>query len=447
MKNISKQQQGNILVMFTIGLFVLIAMSALALDGGHMLLNKSRLQNYVDASALNAAKVIDDGGNHAQARAAAIELFNINLAHSDAAEIANSFDISNLVVSFYHSPEDTTPAAETDETAKFVKVVVSDIDLSNFLAQIMSFNKVVSASALAGASTAIQYCFNDIVPMMVCGTPPPDPKPDNYTFGYDYGKLQIMKMDSNPDSQIGPGNFQLIRLGDSHGANEIREAMAGGNDPSANICFSSGSDDPDVDTTSEVPTEPGNTVGPVAQGLNTRFGEYHGPLNKDSHLYPRDPNACEGDRIELDDEGVAYMQDGGTIFPSVDDESTPIDESLEFYQRLYTHEEYESDNAPATQQCSVDNGDWDSTDAIAKRRIIRVVVGNCTEQDNGANSVEFLGVACFFLTQQTTQKGNESYVVGEFISNCTGNGWPSGNTTANGPHTLVLYHSQNSSDS
>ena len=32
-----QQQKGNILVMFTIGLFVLIGMSALALDGGHLL--------------------------------------------------------------------------------------------------------------------------------------------------------------------------------------------------------------------------------------------------------------------------------------------------------------------------------------------------------------------------------------------------------------------------
>ncbi len=56
------RQTGAILVMFTIGLFSLLVVAALALDGGHLLLNKGRLQNAVDASALYAAKVVQDGG-------------------------------------------------------------------------------------------------------------------------------------------------------------------------------------------------------------------------------------------------------------------------------------------------------------------------------------------------------------------------------------------------
>mgnify|MGYP005989974215 CR=1 FL=1 len=433
------KQQGSIIVMFTIGLFVLIAMAALALDGGHLLLNKNRLQNYVDAAALSAAKTIDDGGDHAAAVTAAKTMMTINLSHLDAAEIANAIDLedsSQFNVEFFLTPTDTTPS--NLPAAEFVKVTASNLSLSNFLAQLFNFDKRVSATALAGASTAIEYCFNDLVPMMVCGTPSATvPAPDDYMFGYTSGEMQVMKMDSSPDSQIGPGNFQLIRLGDAHGANEIRNAMAGGDDDNANICFSAGSDEPDVSTTSEVPTEPGNTVGPVAQGLNTRLGIYHGPMKKDSNLYPRDVNNCQGERVELDGDGQPFIKG------SPDD---ILFSDPEFYNNIYTFTEYDSDIGSGS--CALPNtaGNIDASGA-AGRRIIRVVVGDCSGEANGANNVEFLGVACFFLTQETTQKGNESYVFGEFIENCTGNGWPSGNTQGNGPHTLVLYHVPDSNDS
>ena len=52
---LSNKQHGNILVVFTVALFALIGMASLALDGGHLLLNKGKLQNLVDAAALHAA--------------------------------------------------------------------------------------------------------------------------------------------------------------------------------------------------------------------------------------------------------------------------------------------------------------------------------------------------------------------------------------------------------
>ncbi len=51
-----QSQQGVILPLLAIGMVFLIAMAGLALDGGHMMLNKTRLQNTVDAAALTAAK-------------------------------------------------------------------------------------------------------------------------------------------------------------------------------------------------------------------------------------------------------------------------------------------------------------------------------------------------------------------------------------------------------
>ncbi|WOH39193.1 pilus assembly protein TadG-related protein [Thalassotalea fonticola] len=456
------KQKGNILIMFTIGLFALIGLSALALDGGHLLLNNNRLQNYADASALNAAKTLDENKGHDEARLAVVKMLRRNLAHNDAAEILAALDVTDsavtttsnqitpqLLVEFSLLPDPFI--STTEANARFVRVQISDLNLSNFLANIFNFDKTISVTALAGPSTAITYCFNDLVPMMVCGTPkdeiPAGLDPD--LFGFEVGNLEVMKMDSNPDSQIGPGNFQLIKFEGSNGADDIRDAMAGGNDGAGEMCFNTPSEDPDLVSDSEVPTETGNTVGPVAQGLNTRLGEYDGPMNQNRYLYPRDPNACQGKRIELDDFGTPYVEVDGVAVPidTLDGDGNSL-----FYPEIYTHNNYVADNSLLSPSCT-DNetGDWDAdpsdTIAVPGRRIIRIVVGECTGDANGSNTVDFLGVGCFFLTQETAQKGNESYVVGEFIENCTGNGWPSGDAEANGPHTLVLYHVPGSSDS
>lgn len=56
------RQGGIVLVLAAVSLLVLLAMGAMALDVGHLILNKGKLQNMVDAAALSAAKTLDMGG-------------------------------------------------------------------------------------------------------------------------------------------------------------------------------------------------------------------------------------------------------------------------------------------------------------------------------------------------------------------------------------------------
>ena len=147
---ILNKQRGNILVMFTIGLFALIAMAALALDGGHLLLNKSRLQNIADAAALHAAKTLDEGGSHADAIDAVENIINLNLDHGENVEIKDALDISAIKVDFLVSPDPSHSTTNNDP--RYVRVEIPSLTLNNFLADIMSFSKNVSATALAGPS-------------------------------------------------------------------------------------------------------------------------------------------------------------------------------------------------------------------------------------------------------------------------------------------------------
>ncbi|EDM65520.1 hypothetical protein PE36_11192 [Moritella sp. PE36] len=439
------KQNGNVLIVFTIALFALIGMASLALDGGHLLLNKGKLQNLVDSAALHAATELDEGATHEQARAAVVALIQLNIAHNDHHELASAIDFSivnngldqmtaQLNVEFSQLPDPFIQ--DNNESAKYVKVSLSQLELDNFLADVFSFNKQVSATALSGPSSDISNCYQDLVPMVVCADTANAGVNGANEYGLKEYSLNLMKIGSNSNSPIGPGNFQLLRLGSNTGAADIRAAMAGDTDLGT-VCFTPGI------SNQSVPTEPGNTVGPVAQGLNTRMGEWHGPVNSTDHL--RDTNICEGATIELDANGDA-LEAGAAA-------------------KSYTFNDYDSDGAQylsdANTSCDAINpisgGDIiaemsaGSQVASSDRRILQVVIADCSGTTNGANDLDFLDIGCFFMTQKVGSSGPTSYVVGEFINsggNCTDSGTPSITPVDNdGPYKIVLFHVPGSSDS
>lgn len=420
------KQQGNILVMFTVGLFVLLAMAALAIDGGHLLLHKSRLQNLSDAAALYAAKTLDDGGSQSEARAAAIEVLRLNLAYRDNFEINEALDLSAvdasttqvtdaIRVDFSMRPDPFVSDSSAD--ARYVKVDIRNLNLNNFLADVMNFSKQVSTAAVAGPSTRIVECPVDLVPMLVCAN---DPSPSAAPlFGLELEKLYLMKIGSNNASPIGPGNFQLIRLGDNSGGDDIRDAMAGEAYSSDDNCAITNDD-------GAVPTEPGNKVGPSGQGINTRLGSWHGPVNSSDH--PRDWNICQGPHISLD---------GGEI------EADGVDKAYRYSQYLT-----DSGSCDAVSDGNVQGNIDSNAPHENERRVLNVVIGDCTDKHHGADDIPYLGLGCFFLTQEMTSGGQNAYIIGEFIKDCYAEGVPEGIAEDKpGPYKIVLYHVPESKDS
>ncbi|WP_371379438.1 pilus assembly protein TadG-related protein [Thalassotalea aquiviva] len=451
-----QRQTGNILVVFTIALFALIALAALALDGNHMLLHKTRLQNIVDAAALHAAKELDLGVSRSDARQAAIEMIDANLNHPDNHELRSAITTnitdygiaqltSQIWVDFYQTPEIDNSTPSTN--GEYVRIRVSNVSLSNFLAQVMSFNKQVSATAQAGPSTRLIECYYDLVPMLVCA---PEPNDFNHNDGDFFGLpinnesspptgggLYVMKAGAGTES-IGPGNFQLIRLNDAQGGADIRDAMAGASNSNVPTCFAP--PDPATSTPGEgIPTEPGNTVGPLSQGLNTRFGKYNGPVNDAD--FPSDKNTCEGQVMTISEHTNEQDQNYFTI-------DTDTNNAYRYYH--YIRDSYdESLSASCTVPIHTDGTTEETRVNVADgRRVLSVVVGDCTNQTNGSSSIPYLGSGCFFLTQSVQSGGQESYVVGEFLKECGALGLPSGIAEDGiGPYTIVLYRVPGSTDS
>ncbi|MCL1048202.1 pilus assembly protein TadG-related protein [Shewanella abyssi] len=425
-------QTGAILVMFTIGIFAIVAVAALALDGGHLLLSKGRLQNAVDAAALSAAKDLQGGATLYEAREAAYNILLQNLNFGENAELKSAASLTlpdfnqtqvttRLQVEFSVLPDPFS--AVLAEGSEYVRVSVENVPLSNFLADILDFNKEVRASAVAGRSQDL-LCINKVVPLLVCGEPG-STAADNYGLA---PGLHVMKVGSGAPSANGAGNFQLISLNGDRGGGDLRDAFSGTYSPDE--CVGEGL----IAT-----TKTGNTVGPAAQGMNTRFGVW-GQAGTNSVDNPRDTNICEGTPVTI---GELQAELDGV--PVVDEQGHPVMETVITDSiNAYSWAQYDSDNRSPVEACAT----TDNEHAITGRRELSVVVGVCDPNENGSYDIDIMGTACFFLTQQVGGNGQSSYIVGEFLNVCKNTGTASlepnfvGNSS-----TIVLYWDPDSPDS
>ena len=415
-----RRQRGIVAVLFTIALVAMLGMVGLALDGAHGMLNKTRLQNTVDAAALSAAKTLDQTDDTVLAEAEALAMFLTNSLGAGNAEIAASYAGGQLAVSVQFS---TTlhPFVPGSTPARYVNVTATNLRLPGWFIPVIGVNElVVGASAVAGPSPTLgTYC--NIAPMMMCGEDGDD------TYGYTLGVASILKASTN-NAEIGPGNFQLIRLGDGQGGADVREAMAGSYDD----CLSTG------DT---VPTEPGNTVGPVAQGLNTRFGIYSGPMNGTELVYPPDVVvAAVTPPLTYECE-----VDGEVMIDKICYEGAPLPANPNDYT-FYDFDDY---------QYAIDNHYYDN-DPIEdygigafNRRVLAAPIGDCSTTTNGQGDVPILGFLCFYLLQPVEKPPDGGDVYGQFIENgCPITGQPSSVPgTGPGPYIIQLYKDESATAS
>ncbi|MCM2318472.1 MAG: pilus assembly protein TadG-related protein [Pseudomonas sp.] len=422
------RQQGAVIVLVVIALVAMLLMGALALDGGHMLLNKTRLQNAVDAAALSGAKTLQhsfgSGNASSLARDAALDTLARNAAAEGNGELGQAIGVTapavagSTVVTLSNSvygPFSFPGPAD----ARYVRVSVPDYPLTGFLwgvAQVFAGlgDKAVAAIATAGPSPSASPC--KIEPIMVCGDPGEDPAENGGAsyWGYEYGELEVLKSAAGNEPAIGPGNFQLLRLDGSSGANDLRTALAGGIEK----CNVVGD---------EVGTEPGNQVGPVAQGLNTRFGVYNGP-GMNATDYPPDWVT------EFNDPKMTY-----------NDSTSPAQVEYQGQQVTSSGGDLSAGGAPL-----YDLNDW-KTDSAAcaasgscagayERRMLNIVIGNCDGESGGQVDVPVLDFGCFFLLQTVAQQGVEAQVFGQFVKECEGDGVAGPVPTEDtGPAIIQLY--------
>lgn len=415
-------QRGAVLILLAVAMVAILASAGLALDVSHQLINKTRLQNTVDAAALAGAKILDQTADTGLAAAAVQAMFDDNADDPgnfelNAAAMTPIVQFSNTVAPFVPG---TVPAM-------YVRVIANGFVLPAWLIQVIGINqKTVGATAVAGPSPTINYSCN-LVPLIICGDPTQDPAQGAPTYwGYVDGEIQRLKAGTDPGCQepeIGPGNFQLAALGGT-GADVVRENLAGG----YNGCTY------DDDT---IPTQPGNQVGPVVQGVNTRFNQFTGPISPGD--YPPDVIITEQTQP-----GLTY----GCSVPTSNQYDPACPGGLKLNGTCVTtgsELDFNLDDYDA--QVAANNLDFPPPTGAYDRRTLPVIVADCTNAGGGAQDLPILSFGCFFLLQKSIQNGQQAEIFGEFAEECSTPGFAGPDpTTVPGPKIIQLYKDSDGND-
>lgn len=252
-RRLRRRQSGITLLLFTVGLVAVIGMAGVALDLGRAYLQKTKLQNALDAAALDAAQVLYATGSTAQATTAAQASYSQNIASGTPAVTFSS----------------TWPFGAQGASPKYVKVEVSALPMTAILsaAVLGSDTFTISGTAVAGPEPLSGSLCG--VPVAMCGdttSADKDCTDGNGCFGIANSGLALK------DGTTGPGNYGLIDMGS--GASAVADGMAG----TTSLCVAPG----DTKT-----TETGKATSTTSNGLNTRFGAGSGAYSSQS-TYPPD---------------------------------------------------------------------------------------------------------------------------------------------------------------
>lgn len=357
-----RRQHGIVLVLFTVGALAIVAVAGLALDLGLAYLARTRLQNALDAAALSGAKTLNKTFDEDLALSAAQATYNLNKAGL-VASVTPLVELSPTL----------SPFVAGGANPRFVRVSVASMPSPLLLASVLP--GVGSSIALGGAAVAGPIPLGgevcNAIPVALCGVSGDSDCSDRSCFGFPSGEFEI----KGDNTSLGPGNYGLVMLGCA-GADCVRTNMAGGGD----FCF-----DPDGSVT----TEPGTAAGPTAQGLNTRFNIYQGPVS---------PAEYPGDVVTV----PALSYDGYTALLG-------------------------------------NSALWNNPGGVPQRRVVPAPVIDCSVPINGRQDVSVLGTACLFLTKPVIVVGGDGTIYAEVAPECFTEGEVEEAPGESSAYEIVLY--------
>jgi len=418
-----RQERGIVAVLVAIALLALLAMAGLAIDIGHLVLNKSRLQSAVDAAALAAAKELSSTGNRANAELVAQGIFDAN-----AEELSGVLAAPTMRTPLEYS--DTLMGFRTGETGEgrfYVRVVAGDFRMwTSFAAAVGLADLGTTASAVAGRSAPLdkEKGICDVLPLMVCIDREHGTKANGWNVLYPdrVTPLKVAVADS-----FAPGNSGLVCLeeGSNCGATKIRQWLREGGciPPSGNLN-----------------TKPGTVTGPTEQGLSTRFTRSGLPdWPPDQVTDQVGPPTLTMQRDNVTD--VFFCLSGTPDrCRTIGDQVTDIDQvslNHDDYKQRYVSE------PPVLDEPEL---------GTPQRRVVALPVVDCGPEPHGRATVAVKDLACFYLLQDIIRvPGNPAFVLGQYVDEpCAATGIP-GDTPGSGSGTeqykIVLHNDPVSADS
>ena len=342
-----KSERGGVVAYTVISALFLFLAVGLAADLSHLYLAKTELQNTADAAALAGATALGDSKPERITLAVdrALDMTNLNkynfnneTYNVDKANIAhrNLVEFSKNLNGTYKT-ESTMTATDVTE-ARFIKVRTPTVPINIFFSiPFLGLQRNLRAEATAGLSIPgnLNFCPAPLSVIEcgpgktcidpktkeelhmggVCNEGGPLPNPDGSACDPDkqFCMNCTYTIRAAPSEGPSPGNYHALCCpGVDCGADFIRKRLAGGD--KCEEC-------PPVKPGDEVTptTKPGETQGPIKQGINCRLDLYGGGLTPED--YPPDVNVFGNDEEEI----MTYDQYGKKL-PWEDPKHTPDDE-------------------------------------------------------------------------------------------------------------------------
>ena len=423
------RQKGTALLLIVIAAAALVGVVGLAIDASHVGYLKARLQSTVDAMALAAAKRLDQQGTTAAACQAALETLAANEA--EFRELRGSHPVTTVCPSLpWFSIEysaTVAPFVAGTTPARYVRVAIVDLKTGASLSRALGLvDLAVSARAVAGPSSAIEYLCS-LLPIAVCGT---SASPN---FGFVPGNVYLLKGKKNDADGTSFGDFHLLRPDDPTRDDQsvnLREDFAGG---FGECRLVRGGTTPRP----TVRIKPGANIGPVAQGVNTRFNEYLPTGQMDPVRFPPDVLIVEPSPIlKVDKDNV--IRQGSRAVTTGSDVVGPrnVANLRQTYVSRLAQGPSAYDIAPLP---SPGRG-------ALLRREVAVPIADCSPPID-ENALPLRGAGCFFLVQRMAGGASESTLIGEYLTDCEAAGRPGSTPGSGGPYTIQLVRDAASSDS
>jgi hypothetical protein len=400
MRQSLNEQRGTVAVVVGLTIVMLTGMVGLAIDGGHLYLTKTELQNASDACALSASYNLT--GAPAITQAAFLEAEAAGQAVGARNKVdsqGSNVGTADITVEFAESLTGSWIQATSNPSgnSKYVRCTLQRTGITPYLMQVVGFgNQTVRATATATQSPSQANCA---IPMGLCtqsgGTPP--------TYGYTAGTWYGLDFKDTGGNANYTGNFRWLDFDPNTttpgcpggGANEIACVMKGTGQcslpaPITGSCPKTGGVTPPGCV-----GENGN-VSKMEAAYNSRFGVYKtGGGNPNIDDSPPDFTGFSFDSTtwSLGHDAYNGTVSGVSNFKAA--RTSHLSTQSAFYSNPYQ-------NSTPTEH----------TDHGADRRLVVVPIVDCTNFEGGGQYAPIRAYACVLMLD--TYRKSSSSVITQF---------------------------------
>jgi len=382
-----ERERGAVAIIVGLLIVVLVGFIGLALDGGHLYLTKTELQNSADACALAASYDLTGAPAIPAAAFPRAEASGRMIGKQNRVDFQGSaITDANITVTFGTTLATGgiwTTAGAASPTSKYVRCTITRTGIAAYFMSVMGFGgQTVSSLATATLAPAQTNCG---IPLGMCrvGTATSASSPP---FGLVAGQWFSGRF------KDGGGNWNWIDFNPpSGGESELAGLLTGNGLCTLNVSTPVG--------------QPGNMGNAAAKAWNTRFGLYQGSFNVTN--------------APPDFTGYAY-----TAF----NWPTQTNALSNFVPRRGTHDPYGSSVAAgnAITGLSISNA-YNPTTTVAQhtangadRRLVISPIIDCAALNSGSHTTTVLGWGCVLMLQPIDNPNDTLSMEYEGLSSASG---------------------------